>query len=268
MMILLIFVMKFDYIMFILFEIYTVLFLIIVINSGSSYERGRANMYLIFFRYVIRMRVVIINNLILMRVLLLMLGISKLPIYRLHIWLPKVHVEASMLRSIILARGVLKLRILYIWNFRMLIILRVVVVGSLLILVVSVDGKIFAAISSVLHITLCVLVRLYVILIIRYIHIVISPYIFMTVYLVYLNGRTRFYIKIGFIIIVLWIVNFRLPIIRRFFSEVYLMIYCRMILMLLIMIYIIVRYVIMKSINDVRRRVYYLPWFVLYILII
>jgi len=36
-----------------------------------------------------------------------------LPIYRLHIWLPKVHVEASIVRSMVLAGAVLKLRILY-----------------------------------------------------------------------------------------------------------------------------------------------------------
>jgi hypothetical protein len=83
--ILLIFVMKFDYVMFILFEIYTVLFLLIVINNRSSYERGGANMYLIFFRYVIRMGVVIMNNLMLIGVLLLMLRISKLPMYGVHI---------------------------------------------------------------------------------------------------------------------------------------------------------------------------------------
>jgi hypothetical protein len=54
-------------------------------------------------------------------------------------------------------------------------------------------------------------------------------------------------------------VNFRLPIVRRFFSEVYVMIYCRMILIMLLLIYIIVRYVIIKSINDIRGGVYYIP---------
>jgi hypothetical protein len=138
-------------------------------------------------------------------------------------------------------------------------VLRIVVIRSLLMLMISVDGKIFAAISSVLHITLCVLVGLYIILIIRYIHIVISPYIFITVYLMYLNRGTRFYMKIGVIMIILWMVNFRLPMVRRFFSEVYLIIYSRVILMMLLVIYMVVGYVIIKSINDVRRRVYYIP---------
>lgn len=138
-------------------------------------------------------------------------------------------------------------------------ILGIVVVGSLIMLLVSMDGKIFAAMSSVLHITLCVLVRLYIILIIRYIHIVISPYMFITVYLMYLSRGTRFYMKIRFIIIILWIVNFRLPIVGRFFSEVYLMIYCGMMLIMLLIMYIIVGYVIIKSINDVGGGVYYIP---------
>jgi hypothetical protein len=84
-----------------------------------------------------------------------------------------------------------------------IVIVGFIVVRSLLILIVSVDRKIFAAMSSVLHITLCILVRLYVMLLIRYIHIVISPYMFVTVYIVYLNRRTRYYIKIGFVIIIL-----------------------------------------------------------------
>lgn len=74
---------------------------------------------------------------------------------------------------------------------------------SLLLLITSVDRKIFAAMSSVLHITLCVLVRLYVILMIRYMHIILSPYIFITIYIVYVLSRTRFYIKIGLLMIVL-----------------------------------------------------------------
>lgn len=80
---------------------------------------------------------------------------------------------------------------------------RVIVLGSLLRLLLSIDGKLFAAISSVLHITLCVLVGLYVMIIIRYIHVILSPYIFITVYIIYITGRTRFYMKMGFIIIIL-----------------------------------------------------------------
>lgn len=261
-------VMNFNYIFLIIFEIYTIIFLYLVLCQRSSYERRGANVYLMVFGYVMRFGVVISNDLKLMRILLLLLGITKLPVFGLHIWLPKVHVEASMLRSMILAGGVLKLGILYIWNFRVIMIIGVVVLGSMIRLILSQDRKLYAAISSVLHITLCILVGLYVMLLIRYIHIVLSPLMFMTVYICYVLMRSRYYIKNGVLIIVLWIVNFRLPVLGGFFSEVYIIMNNGVMLMLLICIYIMVRYVIIKSINDVRSGLIYIPWIVLYIVVV
>jgi len=55
---------------------------------------------------------------------------------------------------------------------------------------------------------------------------------------------------------------------RGFFSEVYIIIYNRSILIILLVIYIIVGYVIIKSINDVRGGLMYLPWIVLYMIIV
>lgn len=66
-----------------------------------------------------------------------------------------------------------------------------------------VDGKAFAAYSSVLHITLCVFAGLYIILKIGYMHIVLSPLMFITVYIRYVVSRSRFYIKIGVMMMVL-----------------------------------------------------------------
>jgi NADH-ubiquinone oxidoreductase chain 4 len=54
------------------------------------------------------------NEMIMIGLILLVLGIAKLPMYGLHIWLPKVHVEASIIGSMVLAGGVLKLGILYV----------------------------------------------------------------------------------------------------------------------------------------------------------
>jgi len=267
-MVMLIMFLKFDYIILMLFELYTILFLYLVLNEGSSYERGNANVYLIVFRYVIRFGVVMSNSLSYMRLMLLILGIAKLPVFGLHMWLPKVHVEASMLRSIVLAGGVLKLGIIYYWNFGVLILVGVIVVISLYSILTIVDGKRFAAYSSVLHITSCVLVRLVIMLLVRYIHIVISPLIFMTVYICYMNSGSRYFSKIGFLVIVLWMVNFGLPFLGSFFAEVYLIINSGIILMMLIVIYIVCGYVIIKSINDVGFGNFYIPWLVLYILVI
>lgn len=261
--------MKFDYIMLIIFEFYTVMFVYLVIIEGSSYERGGANVYLLIFGYVMGIGVVILNDLHIIRILLLVLRMAKLPVYRLHIWLPKVHVEASIVGSIVLAGGVLKLGILYYWNFGGLMMIRVLILFSSYYLISIVDGKRFAAYSSVLHMTICVIVRLVVILLVRYIHIVISPLIFITVYIRYVMSGSRIYIKLGVIIIILWLVNFGLPFLGGFFAEVYIIINNGSMLLILLLIYIMVGYVIMKGLNNnTNSRLIYLPFLVLYLLII
>lgn len=111
--------------------------------------------------------------------------------------------EASILGSIVLARAVLKLGILYCWNFRQLMLARILLVMSVVIIIGVIDGKRFAAYSSVLHMSMCVIFRLIVILLVGYIHIVLSPLIFITVYGIYIMSRSRFYLKIGVLMIIL-----------------------------------------------------------------
>lgn len=108
-----------------------------------------------------------------------------------------------MLRSIVLAGGVLKLGIIYYWNFRIVMIVGIIVITSLYGIIVVVDGKSFAAYSSVLHMTVCVLVGLIIMLLVGYIHIIISPLMFITVYICYMNSRSRFFSKIRFLVMVL-----------------------------------------------------------------
>lgn len=165
-----------------------------------------------------------------------------------------------MLGSIILARGVLKLGILYYWNFGVIIIVGLLVMYSLMNLINVVDGKRFAAYSSVIHITCCVLLGLIIMLLVGYIHIVLSPLIFITVYLRYVLSGSRMYLKSGLIMIILWIVNFGMPFFGGFFAEVYLINYIGIILWILMVIYLITGVVIMKSINsNVGSRLIYLP---------
>lgn len=259
--------MEFDYWMLIIFEFYTLIFFFLVNNNGSSYERGSANAFIIVFRFVLRFRVVISNNIVVMGLMLLFLGLAKLPIYGLHVWLPKVHVEASILRSMVLAGAVLKLGIIYIWNFRSIIVIGVVVLMSVIVMYGIIDGKGFAAYSSVLHMTLCVIVGLYVILLVGYIHIVLSPLMFMTVYIIYALSRSRFYMKSGIIMLVLWMINFGLPFLGSFFSEVYVIQYRSVMVVILVAMYLIVRYVIMKSLNIDGKGLFYIPWVVLYIIV-
>lgn len=114
-----------------------------------------------------------------------------------------MHVEASIVGSIVLAGGVLKLGILYFWNFRHIMLVGLLVIGSVYSLLVVMDGKCYAAFSSVLHITLCVLVGIVVILLVRYMHVIISPLIFIGVYVAYVHVGSRFYEKSGVIIMIL-----------------------------------------------------------------
>merc|ERR1712157_210377 len=194
-----------------------ILFFVLVANFGSSYERGSANIFIIFFRFVLGFGVVMNNNIMIIRLILVMLGLAKLPLYGLHIWLPKVHVEASIVGSMVLAGAVLKLGILYCWNFSLMIIVGLLVLISAVVIISVIDGKGFAAYSSVLHMSLCVIFGLILILLVGYMHIILSPLIFMTVYIGYVVSGSRFYLKMGLIIIVLWLVNFRLPFVGSFF---------------------------------------------------
>jgi len=177
-------------------------------------------------------------------------------------------VEASILRSIVLAGAVLKLRILYCWNFRQLILVGFLLVISVVIIVGVIDGKRFAAYSSVLHMSICVVFGLVVILLVGYIHIVLSPLIFITVYKTYIISGSRFYMKIGVLMIVLWLVNFRLPFVGSFFAEVYIIQYLRVMLIVLVVIYILVGYVSIKSLNMDRKGMIYIPFLVLYVLVV
>lgn len=82
--VILILFMEFDYFILILFEYYTLIFFYLVRNMGSSYERGAANVFIIVFGYILRFAVVISNSLMMMGLLLLLLGMAKLPMYGLH----------------------------------------------------------------------------------------------------------------------------------------------------------------------------------------
>jgi len=74
---------------------------------------------------------------------------------------------------------------------------------SVVVIVGVIDGKGFAAYSSVLHMSMCVIFGLVVILLVGYIHIVLSPLMFITVYRIYVMSRSRFYLKMGVLMIVL-----------------------------------------------------------------
>jgi len=83
--VMLILFMDFDYYIFTIFEFYTILFFVLVTNFGSSYERGSANIFIMFFRFVLRFGVVMNNSIVIIRLILVILRLAKLPLYGLHI---------------------------------------------------------------------------------------------------------------------------------------------------------------------------------------
>lgn len=61
------------------------MFFFLVSSNGSSYERGSANVFIMVFRFVLGFRVVMNNSMVTIGIVLLILGLAKLPMYRLHI---------------------------------------------------------------------------------------------------------------------------------------------------------------------------------------
>lgn len=110
---------------------------------------------------------------------LLLSRLAKLPVFRFHYWLPKAHVQAPTVLSIILARLSLKVRIvvtaylastlniiLY-ESYLVIFILRIGITISTFIRSNASDSKVFLAYCSVSHITL-VSLRVVIIIIIRF----------------------------------------------------------------------------------------------------
>jgi len=177
-------------IFYFLFEVSLIPTFFLIIYWGSNPERLSAAYYLIMYIlivsfpllvyifkiYIFRMSlkfdiikvVIVYYNFGVWEFLIIFTSFFiKIPIYLIHIWLPKAHVEAPVYGSIILAGILLKIgsygiiRLLEIFykivsNYRYLIF-RVRIVGSLLIslrCIVQVDIKRLVAYSSVVHINL------------------------------------------------------------------------------------------------------------------
>ena len=133
----------------------------------------------------------------------------KLPIFGVHIWLPKAHVEAPVLGSMVLAAILLKLgryglwifiQVVCSWNF-LRVFISLSVIGGLIIRVLCVrlrDIKIIIAYSSVAHMGLVLgalgLIRLPGAkggLLLMLAHGATSSAIFLIAYVIYLGNHSR-----------------------------------------------------------------------------
>lgn len=110
---------------YIIFELVLIPTIILVIKSGKQPERLQARIYLIVYTItaslpllaniilIIQNQSFITSNILINKlnipILLILAFLAKIPIFILHLWLPKAHVEAPLEGSIILAAVLLKL---------------------------------------------------------------------------------------------------------------------------------------------------------------
>lgn len=120
-----------------------------------------------------------------------LIGFSKLPVFGLHMWLPKVHVEASMLRSMVLAGVVLKAGSIFCSIFCNEIPVLIMGVVIRRIMLMGADGKVVIAYSSVVHMSCCVIAFGLITMYRGYSHVVVSPLIFVMVYIGYQMSGSR-----------------------------------------------------------------------------
>jgi len=159
--------------------------------DSNTFERGGANSYIGWFSLTLGFILVATFDMNLISVLIILIGLSKLPVYGLHQWLPKVHVEASIFGSIILAGIILKMGIVFIRLFGYSIPMIMIGLVSGVLLIFGSDGKVVMAYSSVMHMSLCRLVIGWMRIIVGASHVVVSPLMFMAVYCRYISSGSR-----------------------------------------------------------------------------
>lgn len=177
------------FIFYVFFEARLIPMVIIIIGWGYQVDRIQASIYLLIYTifgslplllilsyfYIelnrIYFTILFYNNYYdfgsLFFYLIIMLGgLVKIPLYFIHIWLPKAHVEAPVSGSIILAGIILKLGRYIIYRFINIfnvsinfthILVRVGIIGSVycrIICLTQVDLKVIVAYSSVVHINI------------------------------------------------------------------------------------------------------------------
>lgn len=259
------------------FEISVIPLIFLVSYWGYSLERVKALFYIFLYTFffsfpfllliifnvkIIPMDIFNINRNvgqtnILITVSIITILLVKIPIWGLHIWLIKAHVEASTEGSIVLARVVLKLAGIAIikigfflnnYNYFLIISLfsSIRIVGALLLSFIIMrqrDLKLMVAVSSIIHISFILILyttrrsfSIQTLVIIIVAHGLVSPLIFLFLGLVYdrLSSRATanvkgalkrmFYVRI--IWFILCIFNIAVPLSINFVAEIFFFLSC------------------------------------------
>jgi hypothetical protein len=163
-----------------------------------------------------------------------------------------------MFGSILLARLILKVGLLFCSLFTngLLIFVCGIVVATYIIN--GADGKVVIAYSSVAHITVCGFLLRFIRFVVGMTHVVISPIIFLIVYVSYNIGRSRILgnsLTSGMVRLVL-LLNLRFPIIRAFIAEIYLVICLnRLPILFFIIAFFLIGIVHMKMFHPLKGNV-------------
>lgn len=171
--------------MYLIYEISIIPMLLIILSIGLNPYRFNAFYFMIIYSFIFSLPAIVlislnIKNLCFLQLLietwfkrsfsifiLLIIFFVKRPIYLLHFWLPKAHVEASTLGSIVLARFILKIGTLGLmkivkWsNFKATLNLSYFIISLFAIRVVCLaqsDFKKLIAFTSIIHVTTSLLV--------------------------------------------------------------------------------------------------------------
>jgi hypothetical protein len=124
----------------------------------------------------------------------------------------------------LLAGLVLKIRIIFCSLFASSILIFTAGLAVAVFMINNADAKVVMAYSSVFHITLCAFLMGFMRFVVRMTHVIISPLIFVIVYVSYLSARSRLLAPsfISYRVGAVLLINLRFPIFGSFISEVYL----------------------------------------------
>lgn len=152
--------------------------------------------------------------------------LAKYPVARLHFWLPKVHVEASLVGSMVLAGLMLKVAFILSWGLEVIFVFILLVLLYLTSLIMlGFDGKVLIAYSSVIHMSVGCVIFVFVSVVGVYcglVHVIVSPLIFFICYFSYnlVGSRSVKRLLGGYVVLLLFLINMSFPPFGAFLSEV------------------------------------------------